>query len=155
MKDVRQKAILRILNKSKVSNQEELQSILGEEGIVATQATISRDLKQLKVVKVHEDGRYFFSRSHVPDASGTSPAFRKSSSGVVNIVFSGQFCVIHTNPGYASMVGSVVDANLGGGILGTIAGDDTLLVILEEDYDIEEVKAVFAALFPDIRSILF
>lgn len=140
MKESRQRAILRILGRRKVHNQEELLRYLEKEGIKATQATISRDLAQMKIVKMHnpEDDSAFFS---VPaDSLHVVPDMIHSVSGIVSIAFSGPLCVIKTSPGYANMIGALIDTKCGNCVMGSVAGDDTLLAVLKEGVTQEEFR---------------
>lgn len=148
MKESRQRAIIRILGRRKVHNQEELLKYLEKEGIKATQATISRDLAQLKIVKMHnaEEGSAFFS---VPsDSLQVVPDVNHSVSGIVSIDFSLPICVIKTSPGYANMIGAVVDTKCGDMIMGTVAGDDTLFIVLKPGITVEEIKTHLSERIP-------
>lgn len=150
MKDQRQRTIRKILGKRQVHNQDELLSLLSDEGIQTTQATLSRDLKEMRVVKLHkQDGGYFFSlpveTMHiVPDAA-------HSVSGIISLEVSGQLAVIRTRPGYANMLGAVIDSTVGTGVMGTIAGDDTLLLILREDTNESTLVATLSGFLPGIE----
>lgn len=150
MKDHRQRTIRKILGKKQVHNQDELLTLLNEEGIQTTQATLSRDLKEMRVVKLHkQDGGYFFSlpveTMHVvPDAA-------HSVAGIVSLEVSGQAAVIHTRPGYANMLGAVIDSTVGTGVMGTIAGDDTLLLILRKDTSESALVATLSGFLPGIE----
>ncbi len=152
MKEGRQRAILRILGRNKVRNQEELLEYLRNEGIVATQATVSRDLAQMNIVKLRDEnsGSSFFSVPSnflhvIPDAN-------KSVSGIVSVEISGQICVIKTSPGYANMVGAVIDSKCSGHSMGTIAGDDTLLVMLRQNIVLEDFINNLEQTIPGISS---
>ena len=152
MKESRQRAILRILGRRKVHNQEELLKYLEKEGIKATQATISRDLAQMKIVKMHnpEDDTAFFS---VPsDSLQVVPDIIHSVSGIVSIDFSGCLCVVKTSPGYANMIGAVIDTKCGELVMGTVAGDDTLLVILKQNVTSDDFKIHLMEKIPGAES---
>ncbi len=153
MKEIRQRAIRKILGKRQVQNQDELLNLLSDEGIMTTQATLSRDLKEMRVVKFHrQDGGYFFS---LPvDAMHVVPDAAHSVSGIVSLEVSGQFAVIRTRPGYANMLGAVVDASVGSGVMGTIAGDDTLLLILRQDTGESALLATLNRFLPGIEDKL-
>ena len=150
MKELRQRAIRKILSKTQVQNQDELLSLLAAEGIRTTQATLSRDLKEMRVAKLHkQDGGYFFSlpvddMHIVPDAP-------HSVAGILSLEISGQLAVIRTRPGYASMLGAVVDASVGTEVMGTIAGDDTLLLILRKDATEKALIATLSRILPGIE----
>ena len=148
MKASRQRAILRILGRRQVHNQEELLRYLEKEGIKATQATISRDLAQMKIVKMHnpENDTAFFS---IPsDSLQVVPDVIHSVSGIVSIDFSAPICVIKTSPGYANMIGAVIDTKCGSMVMGTVAGDDTLFLVLKQGVTPEDVKAFLSEKIP-------
>lgn len=152
MKASRQRAILRILGRRKVHNQEELLKYLEKEGIKATQATISRDLAQLNIVKMHsaEDSSVFFS---VPsDSLRVVPDVAQSVTGIVSISFSLPICVVKTSPGYANMIGAVIDTKFGELIMGSVAGDDTLFLVLRQGTTVEDVKNQFSEILPGVES---
>ena len=147
----RQRAIMRIVSKKKVGSQEELLAFLRQEGIEATQATLSRDLKVMKVVKMHNaEGGYFYSvptdLRHVVPETDT----KHTLAGILSINFSGQFAVVKTRPGYANMLGAIIDGNTPTGVMGTIAGDDTLLVVLRVGTDFAAVIADMEVFLPGV-----
>lgn len=154
IKDIRQMTLRRLIAKNRIPSQEEIISLLKAEGLVATQATLSRDLKELRVVKMHNsDGGYFYA---LPSASANSaPAPHDTEhtlSGIMSVEASGSFIVIKTRPGYANMVGSVIDASFAQSIMGTIAGDDTLLVILRKEADMAETMEGLEGVLPGISA---
>lgn len=144
---------MRIITKKKVSNQDELLSLLRDEGIEATQATLSRDLKSMKVVKMHSPAEgYFYSvpddlRHVVPDTDA-----KHTMAGIVSLAMSGQFCVFKTRPGYANMLGAIIDGNSPVGVMGTVAGDDALLVLLREGTPHEAVLNSMEEFLPGLRA---
>ena len=106
-------------------------------GISVTQATLSRDIKQLKIVKAHdENGNYVY---RLPIYRSKESALLSVKSGKFNIEFSGNLAVIKTRPGYAMGIASDIDTNAPQEILGTIAGDDTILIIPREGFSRESV----------------
>ncbi len=149
-KKERLKALRRIVASHKISSQEELQSKLVQEGIDATQATLSRDLKALKIVKMHSpDGGYYYAQSDVPKPMPQSD-MSHILSGISSICFSGQLGVVKTRPGYASMVGTVIDSAPLENVMGTIAGDDTLLILLSSGADSGQVLENIGKYLPGI-----
>ncbi|MBO7641226.1 MAG: hypothetical protein J6S66_05695 [Bacteroidales bacterium] len=150
MKEIRQRTIRKILGRTQVQNQDELLNLLAVEGIQTTQATLSRDLKEMRVVKLHKaDGGYFFS---IPaESMHVVPDAAHSTSGIVSLEISGQLAVIRTRPGYANMLGAVVDASVGSAIMGTIAGDDTLLLILRQETTETMLIATLTRFLPGIE----
>ena len=140
-KKERLETICRIIQTKKSGNQEELLKELGNSGFRITQATLSRDIKQLKIVKVHdESGNYVYRLPDYP--TFTQPA--KPVSGHPNIEFSGNLAVIKTRPGYAMGIASDIDTHASHEILGTIAGDDTILIIPREGISRDKIVKALA-----------
>lgn len=139
IKDNRQAAITSIINSRRIHTQEELADALGEKGHSVTQATLSRDIKELGAIKVPDaDGFYY----KMP-----SRAVSYNSMNIEKIDISGQLCVLHSKPGFASAIASVVDSAQIEGVMGTIAGDDTILLLLREDADTELIENSIKAIF--------
>ena len=139
IKENRQSIIRGIINSSRIHTQEELVKVLQEKGIEVAQATLSRDIKDLGAVKVPDDKGFYYKMP--------SPVIAKNPMNVDKIDISGQLCVLHAKPGFASAIASVLDAAAIDGVMGTIAGDDTILMLLRKDTDntlVENsVKAIF------------
>ena len=143
---IRQEAILEIIQSGPVYSQEELAPRLKEAGIPSTQATLSRDLKALKVTKVPGEGYVLPSR--------TQPMPTDLSSGPLRIQFSGNLAVIKTRPGLANAVAALIDHQTVFPVIGTLAGDDTILLVLKAGSTPEKVLDALTPLFPDIKSRL-
>ena len=143
----RQQAILDILQSQPVFSQEELALLLKEAGIATTQATLSRDLKALKISKVPGEG--YVSRLH-----SHSTVANNLSSAIVRVQFSGQLGVIKTLPGLASAIASFIDHHEQVPVIGTIAGDDTLLLVLPAGRSAADVMEALIPLFPEIQNRL-
>ncbi|MDR2117919.1 MAG: ArgR family transcriptional regulator [Tannerellaceae bacterium] len=126
-------AISRIIRTEKIRNQKELLKLLQESGMSATQSTLSRDIKDMKIARVHdENGKAVYRMA------GTQlPA-------LPSVEFSGHLAVIKTRPGYAMGIASDIDANAPMEILATVAGDDTILVIPREGYSRESIAGAIA-----------
>lgn len=135
----RREAIARIIRQSPVNNQEELQKKLEEEGIASTQATLSRDLKALQIVKV--SGKGYRLPEHV---DGDAPA------GTLTIEFSGQNAVIKSPTGYAPAIAIRIDAHPCAPIMATLAGDDVVLLVLRQGYHPEQVLASLYPIIPGL-----
>ena len=135
-KSQRQHRIVQILEHHVVSTGAQLVSILNREGFPATQATVTRDLQELGVVKTRDaDG---VRRLILPADASPSPAplehlRRMMGEWAVGVESSGQLVVVRTPPGCAHVVASALDRSTVPGIIGTVAGDDTILVIAAED----------------------
>ena len=147
VKNARMDAIARLIADSVVRSQEELQSRLADMGYIATQATLSRDLRTMGVVKKHVSGdgyRYTLPSGataqgihHGATAQDIHPA-AITSEGILGLEFSSSLVVVKTHPGFAGAVASVIDNSDSAEIAGTIAGDDTVLLILREGYTRDE-----------------
>ena len=140
----RQQAILDILRSGAVYSQEELALRLKDEGIASTQATLSRDLRALRISKVPGEG-------YVVPARGRSLSV-DFTSGILRIQFSANLGVIRTRPGLANAVAVLIDNHMVHSVLGTIAGDDTILLILREEATPEVVLDALTPLFPEIKN---
>ena len=138
-----------------MGNQEELLAALRKEGYVVTQATLSRDLKQLKVAKAATmRGNYIYVLPNVTMYKRVStPAQVKEMMqvpGFLSIHFSGNMGVIKTRPGYASSIAYNIDASHISCILGTIAGDDTIFIVVAEGTQQKDVVSALAAVVPEM-----
>lgn len=136
-KNERLEAICRIIQTKSICSQEELQKALEADGFQVTQATLSRDIKQLKVAKVRNaNGDYVYCRSNHSVLMQPNMAQTQHHSLVE---FSGNLAVVRTRPGYAMGIASDIDLNAPHEILATIAGDDTILIIPREGISRNEV----------------
>lgn len=145
-------AIREVILNNKVCNQEELLKYMLDKGFELTQATLSRDLKQLKVAKVPlPEGDYIYTIPGVKNMTDEA-SNRFMAQGWISIDFSGNLAVIKTKPGFANGIASIIDQRGAYEIFGTIAGDDTILVILREGYSKPDVLTVFTLLFPGINN---
>ena len=155
-KESRQRIIRHLVERNRISSQEELVGLLRDEGINVTQATLSRDLKDLRIAKIHsENGGYVYALPRGPQVLRALPNQSDHSlAGIESVEFSGNFCVIQTRPGYASMIASFIDMNMGHEIMGTIAGDDTILIILREGTDSAYMLGLLESLLPGVSGKL-
>ena len=148
-------AIKMIISSKEISSQEELIQALGEEGFTLTQATLSRDLKQLKVAKAaNTNGRYVYVLPNDilykrPVRQAASEMLR--SNGFISLQFSHNIAVIRTRPGYASSIAYDIDNRECPAILGTIAGDDTIMLVLAERVTHDEVRRFLENVIPNIK----
>ena len=140
----RHQAILDIIHAGPVYSQEELALRLKETGISSTQATLSRDLNALKISKIPGEGYVIPVKNHPPTTD--------LSSGVLRIQFSGNLAVIKTRPGLANAVATLIDHQMVFPVLGTIAGDDTILLILRNGSTPDDVLDALTPLFPEIKN---
>ena len=139
MKYRRQNKIIKIVKSTPIHTHDELIGILKEEGFKVTQATVSRDIKELGLIKIPaNDGSSVYS---VPEPSADSMVRMDIfSDSVKNIVSALHTIVISTYPGMASAVAAAVDVSMRRDILGSIAGDDTVLIITESEAKAEELE---------------
>ena len=131
----RLRTIAAILNAQIIVSQEQLTKALSQQGIETTQATLSRDLRDLCAEKkVLPDGkvRYIIPANPVVEKKVLGMDSEIARMSVRSIDFCGQFAVVKTRPGYANAVAYDIDDRGSDYILGTIAGDDTILVIPRE-----------------------
>lgn len=158
VKNSRLDAIRLILSTQEIGSQEELLSELAKEGFKLTQATLSRDLHQLRVVKtvgVQGRYRYVLTRPHQYRREGDEGTMRpvtpiQEASGFLSIKFSGNIAVIHTKPSYASTLAYHIDNYEFPEIIGTIAGDDTVMLIIAEEVSRGAVLRALRTIIPNI-----
>lgn len=135
-KQRRQHLLGRILTEHAVANQEQLVDLLGREGIAATQGTVSRDLEELGAVKVRVPGveGLVYAVPELPrdQVAPLDHLRRVLGEWVVDVATSGNLLVLRTPPGSAHVVGSAIDRAGLEGVIGTVAGDDTVLVVAAE-----------------------
>lgn len=126
----RHQAIIEILGQGKVSSQEILREMLAARGIKVTQATLSRDFRELGIGKsVAEDGGY---RYAVQGLASEGP--------IASCEVGGSLLVMKTEPGLAPAIAYRIDGLHLKGVLGTVAGENTLLVVVAEDHEPESVR---------------
>jgi transcriptional regulator of arginine metabolism len=131
MKNKRQETIISIISEQAVETQEELAALLNARGFNTTQATISRDIKELKLTKVSYDGNRH--RYICGDTKETTKSYRHVMiNGIVSMDYSENIIVIKTVSGMAMAVGAAIDALSIDGIMGCIAGDDTLFLAIKK-----------------------
>lgn len=131
----RQQAISRLISQFAVGSQPQLVELLGGEGIHATQATVSRDLEDLGAVKVRVPGgeTVYAIPEYEPDRIAPEDQLRRvMGEWVAEVRHSGNMVVLRTPPGCAHVVASALDRSGLSGAIGTVAGDDTLMVVAEE-----------------------
>ncbi len=144
-----------IISSQEMGSQEELLEALKAEGYVVTQATLSRDLKQMKVAKAATmSGSYVYVLPNVTMYKRVStPAQIKEMMqvpGFLSIHFSGNMGVIKTRPGYASSIAYNIDNSDIPYIIGTIAGDDTIFIVIKEGSTEKDVVSALRAVVPNL-----
>jgi len=144
MKYNRQAKILEIIDKNEIETQEELVLKLKEEGMDVTQATISRDIKELKLVKVLTDsGKSKYASIEQSDNEISGKLLRIFTEAFVSIDYANNITVVKTLPGMAQAVASAVDSLKWPGIIGTIGGDDTVMIICRAELIAERLVEKF------------
>lgn len=155
IKTSRMEALKMLISSQELGSQEEVLQALAKEGYTVTQATLSRDLKQLKVAKAASmNGRYVYvlpnetMYKRVPNPRSAREMLM--TSGFTSINLSGNMIVIKTRPGYASSIAYNIDNSDIPQILGTIAGDDTIFLVKKEGTREKDIIDLLAEIIPDI-----
>jgi transcriptional regulator of arginine metabolism len=146
-KSQRQHRVLRLLESQPVSSQAQLVALLAADGVAATQATASRDLEDIGAIKVRMPGgaMVYAVPEQTKDRIATEDHLKRvMGEFVVEVRHSGNVVVIHTPIGSAHVVASAIDRNGLDGVLGTVAGDDTLLLVIDDETPAHEVAATIA-----------
>jgi len=135
-KPQRQHRVAKLLETHAVSNQAQLVGLLAEEGVEATQTTVSRDLEEIGAIKVRVPGGetvYALPELPVRQVAPEDHLRRVLGEWVVEVAHSANLVVLRTPPGCAHVVGSALDRSGFEGVIGTVAGDDTVLVVAAQD----------------------
>jgi transcriptional regulator of arginine metabolism len=156
IKNNRLEALRMIISSQQLGSQEELLNALQQEGYKLTQATLSRDLKQLKVAKAASmSGNYVYvlPNETMYKRVSTPQQVREMMQvpGFVSINFSSNMGVIKTRPGYASSIAWNIDNSDIPQILGTIAGDDTIFIVIKQGYSEKEVIDALSEVVPNMK----
>ncbi len=148
-------AIKEIVANNKVSSQDELLSLLDGRGLNYTQATLSRDLKFLKVNKISDPEKgYIYELPDQHGAHSNEIAESYAAQGFVSIQFANHLGVIKTLPGYAPSIAALIDRVDPFEIIGTIAGDDTILIIPQDNVAEKDVINALVLIIPELKSKL-
>ena len=142
IKSHRQEIIRSLITGRCIQSQDELQKLLSQQGIDVTQATLSRDLREMGLVKAHdsESGIYCYQEAGRGKVLPIAPSRNRFTLETIKSVeFSGNQGIVKTYPGFAGAVASVIDDNVHSGIMGTLAGDDVVLMILREGACVEDL----------------
>ena len=147
MKAKRQALIREIVESQSIQTQEELAEALRQHGMVVTQATVSRDIKELHLLKVlAEDGGYRYATMDKSEQGMSDRLIRMLADSVVDMQSANNLIVIHTLAGSAHVAGEAVDSLKWPEILGTIAGDNTILVIVRSNEEVETIMRRFRSI---------
>ena len=144
MKNVRQTTILSIIEQNDVETQEDLAKKLKDMGIVVTQATVSRDIKELRLLKVlSASGGYKYATAEKAEHGLSDRFVRMFRDSVLSINFANNIIVIKTLAGSANVAAEAIDSMRLPQILGTMAGDNTILVVVRNEEEAEKTVEVF------------
>ena len=143
----RQKIIREIIIKNKISRQEDLLLLLINRGFDLTQATLSRDLRELKIGKIHD--AHYGSIYFIPSDENEQPL-----RGALSIEFSANLSVLKTEGGFANSVAVRIDNTKIDEVIGTIAGNDTIIIVFKDDVPKEHYLQVLTKHFPDINQLI-
>ena len=157
-KNSRLETLKMLISSQELSSQEQLLQALHQEGYKITQATLSRDLKLLKVAKAASaSGNYAYvlpnDTLYKRVSTHSSISKMMVSTGFQSINFSGNMVVIKTRPGYASSIAYNIDNSDIDQILGTIAGDDTIFLVKRKGSTEDEVLRALEEVIPDIAEV--
>ena len=133
-KQQRQHRIAQLLESGTVTSQQQLVELLAEGGVVATQATVSRDLEELGAIKVRSGGESVYAIPDLPKDQVAPEVHLRRVMGdwVVEVAHSANIVVLRTPPGSAHVVASALDRAGLDEIIGTVAGDDTIMAVAAE-----------------------
>ena len=147
MKNARQQKILEIIENYDIDTQEALIVKLREEGFFATQTTVSRDINQLKLVKaVTADGSYKYIIPSVRRENNVPVMNSVITDAVLSVEAAGNIVVVKTHSGMANAVAVCVDALNHNDIVGSVAGDDTIIIVMRSDESAKDFYSKFHGL---------
>lgn len=139
MKNRRHEAILEIINEKPVATQELLIELLAERGISATQATLSRDIQQLSLVKTRDEKGIY--RYALPPAAAAEKSLFAET--VISVDYAGNMIVLKCKAGMAQGTCVAIDSVNHTGVVGTIAGDDTIFILARTEADAKKLSKKF------------
>ncbi|MCG8702226.1 MAG: ArgR family transcriptional regulator [Bacteroidales bacterium] len=145
-------AIKEIIANNKISSQEELLLLLEDRGLNYTQATLSRDLKFLKVNKISDPEKgyiYELPDHHLHIINEVAESY--AAQGFLSVEFANNLGVIKTHPGYANSIAALIDNANPFEIVGTIAGDDTILIIPSDRVAEKDVINALKLIIPELK----
>ncbi|HFI0353470.1 TPA: arginine repressor [Streptococcus suis] len=134
----RHELIKNMIHQEKIGRQTDIQKRLESQGIIVTQTTLSRDLRELGVIKIHENGRSFYSLAIEEEGVNFVELLAQYAYKVERASF---ILVLHSDLGEAALMANIIDAEKPSSILGTLAGADTLLVICRDEEAAQQVEA--------------
>jgi transcriptional regulator of arginine metabolism len=145
----------RLIMNNEVESQDYLIKNLEKMGHTVTQGTLSRDLKKLNASKVRRGERYIYIipehplYKRVSKPQGENQLLRDNDQ--VSIEFSGNIAVVYTHPGFAGAIASLIDKQQLSSVCGTVAGDDTIIIITRENFDQSFIITELSSCIPNIN----
>lgn len=147
MKYTRHKKILEIIENKEIETQEELSDELREQGLNVTQATVSRDIKELRLIKIlANNGKYRYATLNSQNNVLSSRLVKIFKNSIVSIDYAGNILVMKTLTGSAQAAAAAIDAAGLEEVVGTIAGDDTIFLVIKDINKMEEIINYFRKL---------
>lgn len=144
MKSTRQAAILNLIDKQDIRTQKELAEKLKQQGFSVTQATVSRDIKEMRLLKVLSGlGEYKYATANQAEHSVSDRFVRMFVDSVISIQHANNLIVIKTLTSSANVAGEAIDNMRWPEILGTISGDNTIIVVVHSEDEAKEVVRKF------------
>ena len=140
--------IRNLVESHRIHSQEELIAMMAEQGVSVTQATLSRYFKKLQIFKQTDASGESWYR--IPSGGTTVSPASTAANHILTVSFSGQLGVIITHPGCANMVGAVIDDHSHPKLMGTIAGDNTLLLMLRQGTSIPGIISFLESIIPGV-----
>jgi len=147
MKPKRHAMILKLIAAENIETQEELASLLSAQGFTVTQATVSRDIKELRLIKVLTgEGRYKYATVEKAESDLQERFIRLFSNCVVSITSAGNLIVVKTMAGSAAVAAEAIDSMKWPEIAGSLAGDNTIFVAVREGKNVADIIKKFQKL---------
>lgn len=147
MKYSRHAKILEIIENNEIETQEELAEFLKKSGINVTQATVSRDIKELRLIKVlAKNGRYKYASMKQQESAISDRLVKIFKDSILSIDYAGNIIVLRTLSGAANAACAAIDALDVKELVGTIAGDDTIFILARNENMVEDLVEKFKKL---------
>ncbi len=154
MKNKRHSKILELINSSPIETQEELAEKLKAQGFEITQATISRDIKNLRLTKALDgNGKYRYYSINAPEGNVSEKLKMIFAESVISIDYAVNLIVLKTLSGMAQAAATTIDAMSITGVLGSIAGDDTIMVVANSEEKALEITVMFKNMLKSSKQI--
>ena len=142
MKTNRQEEIIRIIDSKEIETQEELAEHLRRKGYKVTQATVSRDIKELRLIKIAgRQSAYCYAKPGRRESAINERMIRLMSDSTLSVDYAGQMIVVKTLSGSANAAAEAIDNMNWKEVLGTIAGDNTVFLVVRNDGDAADIAA--------------